>query len=269
VEIAPLPGYPGMQMSSRLHSIVRTLAALALVSACVAPGCLDSKCYRNEDCTAGQICQTMTGACTPPECTAHSQCAQGRICESYTCVAGCLEDNACDQGKRCVKNRCVVIENQCGCALATRFCLPDIDPVSPSSGKEVCIPDSNPGGTLIFFGSVLCSHCQSYFAQLNALRAKLVAEGLPARIVWSQWSGAPVTPAIVQSQLAGANPVVVQDSAAIGMWPAYHADWYFVSILETHGCEGFSFGPLSESTIEQELATIEAKWRTSMTTACP
>jgi hypothetical protein len=252
-----------------LRHILHALSAVSLAWAALAAGCVDSKCYRKEDCAAGQICQTVTGACVAPECTAHSQCAQGKICENGACVTGCLADKECEQGKQCIKNRCVVLENQCGCALATRFCLPDINPSSQTAGRDVCIPDSAPGGTLVFFGSVLCSHCLTFFAQLHATRDKLMAEGLAPKLVWSQWSQVLVDASVVTTQLGGADAVVVQDTAAIGMWPAYHADWYYVAILETHGCVGFLAGPLSEATLAQDMVTIEAQWRRSMTTACP
>lgn len=252
-----------------LRFIVPTLTALALGWAALTSGCVDSKCYRNEDCSSGQVCQTATGSCVAPECTAHSQCAQGKICENNACISGCLADKECDQGKQCVKNRCVVIDNQCGCALATRFCLPDINPWSPTGGKEVCIPDTAPGGTLVFFGSVLCSHCLNFFSHLTATRDKLKSEGLAPKFVWSQWSEAPVSSEVVTTQLGGSDVVVVQDTAAIGMWPAYHADWYYVAILETHGCVGWLGGPLSTATLDQDMATIEAQWRKSMTSACP
>jgi hypothetical protein len=253
----------------RLRALVPSLFALAALSL-ASPACVEPKCSGDRDCGSGKVCYAATGSCVTPECETHAQCRAGTVCERRSCVAGCLAEADCDAGTQCVENRCTAFEQQCHCPLAPAFCLADRNPASPTSGTQVCLPGASPGGTVLFFGSVVCSHCQGIFSVLLAMQGRLRAEGASPRLLWVQLAKTPMPPETIAAAFAGVDAPVLQDVAGIDVWDAYHVDWYYVVVLDTHGCVAGRFGPLTTEQVQGAMGpVIEGTWRTSMTPACP
>ncbi len=244
--------------------------ALALAIAGSAPGCIEPKCFGDRDCAGGKVCEPFTGACVAPQCVATSECAQGRICEQHACVVGCLRTDDCSDGMLCLDSRCRGLEQQCQCPLAPAFCADDLNPVSPTVGQPVCVPGPEPGGTMLFFGSVSCSHCQGLFTALLQIQARMIVDGLQPRLVFVQTATRPISPALIVSGLPGVSDPVVLDSDALSIWESYHVDWYYVVVVDTHACLATRFGPLEASQFQESMGpAIEEAWRKAMTPACP
>lgn len=228
-----------------LVSLCRLFAALALLAA--TSGCVDSRCTRNAECPVGQVCVTATGACEAPACTSDAECAD-------------------DQ--RCFANHCVPRDESCDCAQAPTFCGVDLNPLSPSGGHPVCVPGAFDQGAMLFFGSVLCSHCQALLDALEVLQAEVLPGG-SAPLIFVQEPSIEVSGQVVEGALAGSAVAVVQDDASLGIWSAYAADWYHVVLIDRNGCQARHWGPLIASDVTDNLHhEMRTEWLKAQEVSC-
>jgi hypothetical protein len=245
------------------------LLVVALGLALAASACVDARCTRNAECPAGKVCVTATGACEAPECTSDGECGAGRVCDQFACVSGCRADAECADDQRCFANHCVPRDEACDCPTAPRFCGVDLNPLSPTAGDPVCVPDTFDAGGLLFFGSVMCSHCQSVLAALEAVQAQVAASGT-APLVFVQEPTIEVGSATVEGSLSGSTVVVLQDDPDKGVWPAYGADWYHAVLIDRNGCLAKHWGSLVDErgAVILDVAATRAAWLEARQAAC-
>jgi len=249
-----------------LLTVLGAVVALGLVPGL--PGCVDSRCTRNAECPTGQVCLTVTGACEEPECTSDLACGQGRVCQQFACLPGCRVDAECPDDQRCFSNHCVPRDASCDCAAAPSFCGVDLNPRSPTAGETVCVPDSYEHGVLLFFGSVLCSHCQALLDALEALQVE-VAPGGDAPMIFVQEPSIEVSGEVIEGALAGSSVAVVQDDPDLGIWPAFSADWYHVVLVDRNGCQARHWGPLVPSDVTDGLhREMHDEWSKAREVTC-
>ncbi len=243
---------------------------ISIIGALAQPACIESKCFRNADCADGRLCQQATGACQTAECQSSDQCGPARVCKQGACVPGCKGDSDCVSGQKCFETQCRTVEAECQCPLAPKFCLTDVNPTSAAYGTDICFPSESSGGTLLFFGSVYCSHCKLVFAELQEVENGLRANGLNPTLLWVQPLDRPLVASDIPSQLPDVHSPVVEDKRDIGVWQAYQVDWYYVAVLESHGCMSARFGPLSGGDFHGGVGTsIANAWKKSMKPVCP
>jgi len=244
------------------------LVAAMVAVAWLATACVDSRCTRNAECPAGQVCNTLTGACAVPACTSDGECGDGRVCRQFACVAGCVVDTDCASDQRCFAGQCVARDQACDCAQAPHFCGVDLNPLSPTSGETVCVPDTFPTGVLLFFGSVLCPHCQDILDALEAMQVEVGGPGA-APMVFVQEPTIEVGASTVQEALAGATLAVLPDDPQAGIWPAYAADWYHVVLTNRNGCLDQHWGPLVPADVsDTRHAEMRAAWSAAAEAVC-
>jgi hypothetical protein len=249
-------------------------AAVSTVTAALLAqsGCINSRCIRNSDCPAGQICVGATGQCQPPECLSDTACGPGRICESFFCVAGCRSDDDCAPDERCDDyDRCRQIGTECDCLLGPAFCLEDLNPRSAGFGRQACVADDDEAGTAVFFGSVGCSHCRAIYDALLRRRAQLQGEGLAPRLLWVQLKDRPITPDEITTLLTeAADTPIVLDTAELDIWGRYGADWYHLVVVDGHKCIARHWGPVYSTDVDGAVGEeIVEVWRRAMTEECP
>ena len=244
------------------------LLVVWLLVALVTTACVDARCSRNAECPAGQVCNTTTGACATPECTSDGECGSGRVCEQFACQSGCRTDAECPVDQRCFADHCVPRAEACDCPQAPRFCGVDLNPLSPSVDQTVCVPDVFPSGGVLFFGSVLCSHCQALLDALEVLQAE-VGGAVDAPIVFVQEPTIQVGGSTIEGALGGATVAVVADDPDLGIWPGYHADWYHVVLVNRNGCLDHHWGPLAASDVSSALhEEMRVAWLAAREAAC-
>lgn len=96
-------------------------------------------CTTNSDCSAGQVCNTVTNQCESAvgACTADSDCSAGQVCQSGTCSAACTTNADCGGGDvcnvgtgvcspSCVGNSCAC-PSDTSCNVESGVCEADVD----------------------------------------------------------------------------------------------------------------------------------------------
>lgn len=185
-------------------------------------------------------------------------------------MEGCLSGDDCAAGWTCEENRCRQTEEECHCPLAPESCELDINPTSSTYGQSPCIPGDEPGGTLLVFGSVLCSHCTNLLSAVREMEARLLLDGLHPRIVFVQVKDRPVSASVVGEALPDFHGAVVNDVEGLDIWEQYQVNWYYLVVVESHGCLSARFGPIMGDEVRESRAKeIEAAWRASMARECP
>ena len=138
----------------------------------------------------------------------------------------------------------------------------------------MCEPGDPPRATLLFFGNVGCSHCQSIFGHLLEIQSQLRGEGLDPTMAFVQLKDYECTAAQVASTFPSHSGPVLKDTVSDGMWDAYHADWYEVKIIDMRGCLSAFFAPPDTTSMISggDLLTagrqVKEAWRSAMTGAC-
>ncbi|MBI5495181.1 MAG: hypothetical protein HY904_09130 [Deltaproteobacteria bacterium] len=95
-----------------------SLLAVCALAACTPPWAVSRTCRSNQDCAAGDVCQSEQ--CITA-CNTDRDCVNQRTCLSGVCVvpASCAEDGDCRIGELCLRGRCmsssVPCENQAAC----------------------------------------------------------------------------------------------------------------------------------------------------------
>ena len=271
------------------NDVSRWLILLALLPA---SGCIQSVCYRDADCPTGKYCDQASGKCKPkcvtdsdcvqgekcvaskglcvePQCQTHADCGAGAICVDYQCIPGCAKDADCPDGKRCFESRCVAFSQACNCPLAPEYCVQDINPVSPSFGSSLCLPDSFPHGAALFFGSVGCSHCRALLSELLTMKGTLQTEGLSPQLVFVQLKDYVFNSDEVEGALDGVTVPVLHDTPELGIWQAFGADWYHFIVTDAYGCLVAHYGPLTDQDLEGDLGDeILGVWRDALQAQC-
>lgn len=112
------------------------------------------QCDTDNQCAAGQKCNTQTHTCYEPTCNLDTDCAPGKKCQGNVCVeppVGCRIDTDCKAGQKCQAGICVnnppVGPVACG---ADGLCPNDMN---CDAGTNTCMVSRN----LIYVGG-----CQSY-----------------------------------------------------------------------------------------------------------
>jgi hypothetical protein len=164
-----------------------------------------------------------------------------------------------------------VVGGDCDCPLVHEFCGTDINPNSPTSGTEVCVPQDAPEGVGLFFGSIYCGHCTADWAALQPVRAVLAADGLSPRMIWVQLMTASATPEEVAARLGPeVTDPVIHDTPELRIWESYGATWYHFILVDSHGCFVSDHGPLDPSGLAgEEGVQIAEEWRGAMDDTCP
>jgi hypothetical protein len=257
----------------RARPWVRHLTSSAIISlsltVALIPACIDSKCFVDRDCAGGNVCQPLTGSCVAPQCQSNQQCPAGRVCEQHRCVVGCVDDNACAKGLKCVNSRCRVWQEQCQCPLAPIFCPTDINPMSATFGAQVCAAGGSGGGMMLLFGSVLCPHCRALFTALQGVESRLQQDGLQPTLIFVQIKSVQPSADMISALMTDDRAPIFQDTDDMDIWGAYGVDWYYAVILDTHDCIAARFGPLESYTVQGETGDIiERSWRSAMDPAC-
>jgi Cys-rich repeat protein len=230
-------------------------------------GCVDSRCARNSECPAGEVCIVATGRCAAPECTSDSQCGAGRICDAFACVPGCRADAECAKGETCFSNRCVPIRSGCDCPASPEFCGIDQNGKSPLTGLNACVPDSFPDGVALVFGSVLCGHCRALLDSLLVVRNAIRKEGGKPVLALVQVPDLVVDAKQVTQAMEDRDVPVFQDTVDKGIWQAFHADWYHLVILDRNGCLASHLGPLTPEDVSGSQKVHDA-WAASLQAVC-
>jgi hypothetical protein len=264
-----------------LARLLLTYGVLLVASA----GCTKSVCETKNDCPAGAMCSA--GACVQG-CSADTECPDKTFCDKQTglCQTGCRGDADCADGNECVRNQCRprtsstdggAVEDgagACTCSQAPVACLYDINPASATVGKLVCEPSSPPRPTLLFFGNVGCSHCQSIFGSLLTIESQLQSEGYDPTLVFVQLMDWTYTPEEVASTFPTHKGPVLQDTSSENLWKTYAAEWYDVKIIDAHGCLSAIFGDPDTQNLQfnGELYSVgklvKEAWRSAMDGAC-
>jgi hypothetical protein len=254
--------------------ILRKLSPMLGLSLVMLSGCIKSVCESNSDCPSDKRCDKTTNRCAPA-CATDGDCLAGNFCNLATnlCVAGCRSSSECPSENACVNHECWSVNSStpqtdggpkdvgpadggtedggtvngapdaggplaCSCLRAPHACLVDINPASSTAGTSVCEPSDPPRATLLFFGNVGCSHCQSILGQLLEIQSQLRKEGFDPTMAFVQLKTYDYTAKtdIVASTFPEHQGPVLQDTDSGNMWDAYKADWYEVKIIDTHGC---------------------------------
>lgn len=252
-------------IANRLSDLV---AGVLVATLLLCSGCVESRCYGDADCPAGQVC-LMTGKCMEPECTAANPCPEGHFCSNAFCQKGCLADAECGDGFKCIGAICTPYRAQCDCTGAPPFCAADLNPNSPGSGQTTCSDDPGEGGVGLFFGSIKCSHCWSSFERVEAMRDELLAEGYPVVSYFVHLRTVNASPETVGEKMPWASSPVVADTDDLAIWDDYLADWYHFVIVDRHGCVARHFGPVVPEDFDGESNAIRQAWIDSLSSECP
>jgi hypothetical protein len=257
------------------------------LSLVLASGCIKSVCENKTDCPAGNTC--IEGACIK-ECVVDGDCPLGKFCDKGTrvCETGCRNNGDCPSDNTCVHNKCWPVNSSvevdggaeddggalaCSCLQAPRACLVDINPSSSTSGSSLCEP-SVPTATLMFFGNLGCSHCQSIFSQLLEIESQLRSEKLDPTLAFVQLNTWDYTGEQAASTFPTHRGPVLQDTTSTNLWDLYGADWYEVKIIDTHGCLSAFFAPpdtmnlVSSGDLTTAGTLVKEAWRSAMSSEC-
>jgi hypothetical protein len=246
------------------------VATLFVVVGGLLSGCIESRCYGDADCPAGRVClEEGGGKCVEPECTAAAPCPAGYLCVNSFCDKGCLTDEECGEGFRCVGALCTPYQESCDCTGAPPFCAEDLNPNSASAGQEVCSDVPGEGGIALFFGSIKCSHCWSNFKRVEAMRDELLADGYPVDSYFVHLKTVEASSSTVGETMSWASSPVVADNDELAIWDDYLADWYHLVIVDRHGCVAQHFGPVVPSHFDGEDNPIRQAWIDSISSDCP
>ena len=220
------------------------LAAMLLVLALLPTSCIESKCYRNADCPEGEVCLKESGRCVTGECSVTGDCPPGSYCKGSRCVQGCLVDDECAAGEKCIEAVCVLYSRECNCPLAPPLCVPDINPNSPTFGQTLCAADYEVGGLVLFVGSIMCSHCWNNFKAAMQMKAGLEDDGFSPALFFVHLATKESSPELVQEKMSWATDPVVADTEQLDIWERYAADWYHLVFVAPNGCLAGHIGPV-------------------------
>jgi hypothetical protein len=270
-------------------NILQRLFPMLGLSLVLVSGCIKSVCETKNDCPAGNVCNA--GACIKA-CAGDDECPSGKFCDRtiHLCQTGCRDSSECPSDYACVQNKCWPVKSSvpgadagsdedggapvCSCLRAPHACLVDINPASSTVGTSVCEPSDPPRATLMFFGNVGCSHCQSIFGQLLEIESQLRGEGLDPTLAFVQLKDWDCTGAEVTSTFPTHRGPVLQDTEKDKMWDAYGADWYEVKIIDTHGClSAFFASPetydlISGGQLKTTGSLLKQAWISAMGNEC-
>ena len=268
------------------QTLERTLLLVGLFVV-ASPSCVRSVCETKDDCPVGNVCSS--GACVKP-CTADTDCPYGRFCDTTgLCATGCRSSADCANGEVCEQNQCWSVTSPaqsadggqgdggapaCSCLAAPRACLYDINPASTTVGTLVCEPSDPPRGTVLFYGNIGCSHCQTIFGNLLLIESQLQSEGFDPMLVFVQLKTWTYTGEQVTSTFPTHRGPVLQDTDSEDMWGMYGADWYDVKIIDSHGClSAFFTSPdtenlLSGGEVQGPGTLLKDAWRAAMGSEC-
>lgn len=129
---------------------------------CVDGTCQTISCQNAGSCATNQVCLAETGTCASAECGCLDcdACPEGKSCVDGLCASdGCTQDSECDEGSRCDAGACVpcgpdgcgeptgCTEGSCPagqvCDAASKEC---VDPAA-ASACQVCANDGECGGS--------------------------------------------------------------------------------------------------------------------------
>jgi len=204
-----------------------------------------------------------------PECTATAPCPPGYLCEQHVCLEGCLADEECPEGHKCLDARCVLFKEECNCPAAPEFCAPDINPNSATFGQDLCVSSFTEGGLAMFFGSIRCAHCWNNFQEAVKLREVLEAEGEAPHLLFIHLSTVEGSPELVAEKMGWAVDPVVHDREDLAIWDGFGADWYHLVFVDGFGCVAGHFGPVTPESFEGESGEeLLSVWRQSLSGEC-
>jgi hypothetical protein len=277
-------------------SVCETTSDCPVGNFCSGGTCVKA-CVADTDCPSGKFCDKPTGLCQLG-CRSSSDCVNGEECVKNQCrpttgpapstdggsAGGGLDDGGFDDGGLPGGGLDGGLPGGgldgggapvCSCLPAPFACLYDINPASPTTGKLVCEPSVPPRPTVLFFGNLGCSHCQSIFRNLLLIESQLWSEGLGPMLAFVQLKDYTYTAGEVTSILPTHTGPVLQDTGSEDMWGVYDADWYQVKVIDSRGCLSALFS--SDDTMnlvgaDQELQAagqrLKDAWRAAMGTEC-